>query len=541
MDTSNEKLELAQAQNPVENEKPEVFHSLKASEILTENARLATQSEHELTPWQALKLYRKAVAWSVIVSMATIMESYDIQIIGSFYAYPTFQKKYGERLANGKYTVTAPWQVGLTAGANIGIMIGIFANGLLLDRFGHKKLLLVSYALMAAFIFITFFAPSVRVLFIGELLCGIPWGFFGILAPSYAAEVCPTVLRSYLTTYVNLCWVIGHLIAAGVLDSLVHNPTQWSYRIPFAVQWLWPVPLFFLIWFAPDSPWWLVRQGRHQEAEQALTRLSEFDDGGISVKRSLDMIIYTNQHEKEASSGTSYLDCFRGTDLRRTEIACISWTTQTFSGFAIQSYITYFFTLAGLSPSDAYKLALGTYSIAFIGTSSSWGLQSYVGRRKIFLFGLSAMTPIMFTVGFLGVAPTKNSIVWAQSVLLLCWFGFYGLTIGPIPFVIASEISSSRLRSKTLSIARNSCYVMVIINAVVAPYMLNVAKANLKGLAAFPAGVMSLLCLLWAYFRLPETKGRTYAELDIMFELKVPARQFKGYVIDTLEVVENVD
>lgn len=63
--------------------------------------------------------------------------------------------------------------------------------------------------------------------------------------------------------------------------------------------------------------------------------------------------------------------------------------------------------------------------------------------------------------------------MWAQSVLLLVRFEAYGLTIGPIPVVIASEISSSRLRSKTLGLARNSCYVMVIINAVIAPYMLN--------------------------------------------------------------------
>ncbi|RDL33930.1 Uncharacterized protein BP5553_08298 [Venustampulla echinocandica] len=501
-----------------------------SGKILTENTRLATETEHNLTFWQAVKIYRKAVAWSIIVSMATIMESYDIQIIGSFYAYPTFQKKYGERLPNGKYSIPAKWQVALTLSASVGIIIGIFANGILVDRFGHKKLLLISYVLMTAFIFITFFAPSIEVLLAGEFLCGLPWGVFGILAPSYAAEVCPTALRGYLTTYVNLCWVIGHIIAAG------------SYRIPFAVQWIWPVPLFFILCFAPDSPWWLVRQNRHEDAEHALLRLSEFkDEGNTSVKQNLDMMIYTNQHELDTNVGGSYLDCFKGPDLRRTEIACLAWTTQVFSGFAIQAYITYFFTLAGLSPGDSYKLALGTYSIAFVGTASSWVLQAYVGRRKIFLFGLAAMTPIMWIVGFLALAPPTGAIAWAQSVLLLVWFGAYGLTIGPIPFVIASEIGATRLRSKTLSLARNSCYLMVIVNVVVAPYMLNLAQGNLKGIAAFPAAGLSMLCLLWAYFRLPETKGRTYTELDILFELGLPARKFKGYVIDALDVVEKVD
>lgn len=510
-----------------------------SSKAVGENARLATEAEHELTFWQAMKIYRKAVAWSVIVSMATVMESYDIQIIGSFYAYPTFQKKYGEQLPNGKYSIAAPWQVGLTAGANIGIMIGIFLNGILVDRFGHKKLLLASYALLTAFIFITFFAPNIEVLFVGEVLCGLPWGFFGILAPSYAAEVCPTILRGYLTTFVNLCWVIGHIIAAGVLDGLISNPSEWSYRIPFAVQWVWPVPLFFILWFAPDSPWWLVRQGRLEDAEHALSRLSEFnDEDNIRIKQNLDMIIHTNEHEKEMSAGSSYLDCFKGSDFRRTEIACLAWTTQVFSGFAIQAYITYFFTLAGLSPGDSYKLALGTYSIAFVGTAVSWFLQAYIGRRKIFLCGLAGMTTIMWIVGFLALAPTTKSIQWAQCVLLLVWFGTYGLSVGPIPFVIASEISSSRLRSKTLGLARNSCYIMVIVSAVVAPYMLNPKQGNLKGIAAFPAAAMSLGCLVWAYFRLPETKDRTYMELDILFESKVPARKFKGLVINTLDIVD---
>ena len=82
---------------------------------------------------------------------------------------------------------------------------------------------------------------------------------------------------------------------------------------------------------------------------------------------------------------------------------------------------------------------------------------------------------------------------------------------------------------------------MVIVNAVVAPYMLNPAQGDLKGIAAFPAAAMSLFCLVWAYFRLPETKGRTYAELDIMFELGISSRRFKGYAIDSFDIVDTIN
>lgn len=72
-------------------------------------------------------------------------------------------------------------------------------------------------------------------------------------AVSYASEVCPTALRGYLTTYVNLCWVIGQFIAAGVLLGVQDRTDQWAYKIPFAIQWVWPLPLFILATFAPGE------------------------------------------------------------------------------------------------------------------------------------------------------------------------------------------------------------------------------------------------------------------------------------------------
>lgn len=80
-------------------------------------------------------------------------------------------------------------------------------------------------------------------------------GIFQTLTTTYAAEVTPVTLRPYLTTYVNLCWVIGQLIASGILKGFVSGKTQWSYRIPYAIQWIWPVPIFMVAFFAPESPW----------------------------------------------------------------------------------------------------------------------------------------------------------------------------------------------------------------------------------------------------------------------------------------------
>jgi SP family general alpha glucoside:H+ symporter-like MFS transporter len=93
-------------------------------------------------------------------------------------------------------------------------------------------------------------------------ICLQSQGVFQTLTNVYASEICPVVLRCYLTTYDNICWVIGQFIAAGVLRGLVSRTDTWGYKILFAIQWIWPVPLFIGVIFAPESPWWLIRQNR---------------------------------------------------------------------------------------------------------------------------------------------------------------------------------------------------------------------------------------------------------------------------------------
>lgn len=90
--------------------------------------------------------------------------------------------------------------------------------------------------LICAFTTIFFTAQNVQSLLAAEILCGIPWGIFQTLTITYASEVCPVALRGYLTTYVNFCWGLGQVIGIGVLKSFLNNSTQWSYRIPYALQ-----------------------------------------------------------------------------------------------------------------------------------------------------------------------------------------------------------------------------------------------------------------------------------------------------------------
>lgn len=128
----------------------------------------------------------------------------------------------------------------------------------------------------------------------GEVLCALCWGVFQTLTTAYASEVCPVALRAYLTTYVNLCWVFGQLLGSGVLRGVSGIQSQWAYRIPFAVQWVWPVPLIIGCFFAPESPWWLVRKGKVEQARRSLQRLTTKGHVNFDVDSQIAMMQYTN-------------------------------------------------------------------------------------------------------------------------------------------------------------------------------------------------------------------------------------------------------
>lgn len=123
-------------------------------------------------------------------------------------------------------------------------------------------------------VFIQFFARSLPVLLAGELLAGIVMGAYVVIAPAYASEVCPVALRALFTSYINICFVIGQFLANGVSAGTNSLETHWAYSLPFAIQWIWPALIYTAIFFAPESPWWLVRRGRLQDAEKALRRLA---------------------------------------------------------------------------------------------------------------------------------------------------------------------------------------------------------------------------------------------------------------------------
>ncbi len=277
-----------------------------------------------------------------------------------------------------------------------------------------------------------------------------------------------------------MCFTIGQFIGAGVLQSFLNRDDDWAWRIPFALQWIWIPFLTAAALFMPESPWHLVRKGRFVDAEKSVIRLMAEHERG-NAKGLVALMIHTNDLEREIATGTSYLDCFKGIDLRRTEIAMVSFLGQIASGAQFAYSATYFFQQAGLVSEDAYKLNLGGTAIAFCSSLAAWVLMRHVGRRSLYLSGMSTLSVLLFIIGCLAIDTSKDAVKWVQSVLCLLWLLTYSLTVGPVGWVVPAEVSSTRLRSQTVVLARNGYYLAQIVANVIQPYMMNPLAWNWKG------------------------------------------------------------
>jgi SP family general alpha glucoside:H+ symporter-like MFS transporter len=176
---------------------------------------------------------------------------------------------------------------------------------------------------------------------------------------------------------------------------------------------------------------------------------------------------------------------------------------------------------------------MALYATAMTGVILAWFAMARFGRRTLFVGGLAAMSIILFIIGFVALAPlTAKGPNFAIGSLLLVWTLCYDITVGTITYSIVTEIPSSRLRTKTVALGRCLYNVIGIMNGIITPRMLNPSAWNWKGKAGFFWGGLCLLCGTWSFFRLPEPKGRTYGEMDALFEQRVSARKFRSTSVE---------
>lgn len=271
-----------------------------------------------------------------------------------------------------------------------------------------------------------------------------------------------------------------------------------------------------------------MRHGRDEDAKRVLHRLTNRGHD-FNADETIAMMKHTNEVEKYLQSGTSYWDCFKGTDLRRTEIACMVWMTQTLCGLPLTGYAAYFYVSAGFSSERAFDLSVGMYGLGIVAGILSWGSMRFVGRRALYITGLALMLPVLLIGGGIATQPKTSGQSWALGSLIILFTFIYDSTIGPVCYSLVAEIPSTRLRTKTVVLSRVAYNIVAIVGNVLMPKMLNPTSWNWAGKTCFFWAGPCFCCLVWCYFRLPEPNGLTFMELDVLFEKKAPAKKFKEF------------
>jgi sugar porter (SP) family MFS transporter len=397
-----------------------------------------------------------------------VADAFAAQIGAGLLSSPKFRQDFGYQY-HGAWVLQAKWQIAFNSASSIGGFAGCIATGYLADRFGRRIALALACCVSCAAVFAQVFASHNGVLLLGKLVNGLSLGGYLTISSSYAAEVCPVELRGISTSGVNLFLGIGQLLANGVIKACGSRTDRLAYRLPFACQWIFPVIILAGIRWCPESPTWLVRQKRDGDAARSIEKLGYRD-----IKTALSVIQETNRHENERSEEpASYSDCFRGTDRRRTEIAMGVFTASQLTGCVfVIAYSTYFFQLAGLSDDDAFSLGLGVGALGIVGNIFSWFLINSVGRRPTLLWGVCGLVVMHLVVGVLDVVPSNGAgNTWGQSVCMVLFNCIYFLTVGPIAWAIYAEVSSSRLRSRTVGLGIVVQNLFGVLLPTVIPYM----------------------------------------------------------------------
>ena len=204
------------------------------------------------------------------------MESFDMFLNGNFVALEHFQERYGVLVSDPGvvppvYAIETKWQSSLFQAGQCGAFVGVFLAGPITNILGYRWTTILGLVLMNATIFISFFvsspqrtrcercltvrfqADSLELLVIGQAFEGVPWGFFIANAPAYASEVVPLALRSACTATLQMSWSIGGILVAGVTYAYNQRQDEWAWRMPLALQWIFPVSHLPFVYSIPVS------------------------------------------------------------------------------------------------------------------------------------------------------------------------------------------------------------------------------------------------------------------------------------------------
>lgn len=435
---------------------------------------------------------------SLVAAVGGFLFGYDLAIIS------------GAMIFLKKEFALNPTQLGFaTASALIGCMLGSVVAAWLGDRLGRKKTLVIAAALFGAGAIGTALPNDMLWFYIFRVLGGLGVGLASVVSPMYIAEIAPARMRGCLVTINQLA------IVTGLLCSVIV-----AYVLSFSGAWRWmfasncaPVVLLLIgLAFVPESPRWMVQKGRKPEALDVLTAI----DGPEHAEVEMSAI-----SESLAFEEGTYRDLVQPGMRVALFIACALAILQQISGVSILLwYAPIIFQKAGFrSASDAILQNLIVQVWNLVCTIAALYLVDRVGRRFLLLLGTAGMTVGLVLMGLFFHLNLSGLHV---LVTMFVAVGAYVMSLGPLAWLIMSEIFPTRLRGKAMGVATLCLWISCFVVAQYFPVMVAwFEKSYGSGAGVFwvYAGVC-VLAFLFVLRMVPETKGRSLEEIGASWTKK---------------------
>ncbi|CAK7225850.1 hypothetical protein SEUCBS140593_006043 [Sporothrix eucalyptigena] len=514
-------------------------------------AHLAAQFsawERGLTTWQAAKIYWRTVLWVVYAELAVFGYGIDGVIAGYLTGIPRFTATYGTPYSEGSvtYIIPATWLSIWSGVSQITAIIGALATGYLAEKIGRKYTNLLFCVISIAAVGAQYASTrndSIGVLTAGKAINGFSIGAWIVVAPLYASEVSPLPLRGILTSATNFIMFCGLLLFNGIMYILAPMDSSLAYKVPLALQWITPVFLTVTNVFWPESPVWLIRFGKKEQALKEMKKLYG-ENSGIDLAGLTAQIEEDIEHERKeahlATDNRSYLEVFKKEHLKRTMIAVMAFTFVQASGsIFIIGYQSYFYQLIGYSARKSFLLTVLVNVIMFIAIVGSWWGITVLGRRTLYVWGEFITAVCLFVVGGASVAATTDAYK-AVVGFVFVWAFVYQFTVGTVGFPLLLEVPALRMRARTQAVANISLSITQWVIGFTFPYLFNPDAANLSGKVGFIYAGLTFIGFILSFLYMPETKNRSVAELDALFASDISPRNFSKYTVEFDDETGNV-
>lgn len=387
--------------------------------------------------------------------------------------------------------------------ALVGSITGVAVAGSLGDRYGRKKVLIISSIFFGISGIGCMAAIGFTDLVIYRFLSGIGIGIASMLSPLYVSEFAPPKSRGRLVALYQFAITLG-ILCSYFSNALFLALCQGDEEIWRLMLGSGAVPAFiylFLLLKVPESPRWLAVKGRSKEAVQVLSRVMPATE---AAKEMNDLKVNLSQDTgniREIFKGPFRVAVWIG--------VLLAFLTQVSGINAVIYYGPRILEDAGLSISDALggQVVIGAVNVLFT-LLALWKIDQ-LGRRPLLNYGVVGIIISLTVIGFLFYFDVQEPFLLLAFILL--FIACFAFSYGPVIWVLLSEIYPARLRAKVMSIAVLSLWIGTALVGQLTPFMLQSLGA--QG-TFWTFALLTLPALYLGVFVLPETKGKSLEEIE---------------------------